>query len=144
MWNTETLGCVINFTCEKVTASQSSSSCHYFRLLRGQACPHGGLITRESVPRLPLPPWTTASPSDRRLHWECGWDLPLSCGCFNCSEKSLLKAVLGGGGSSLPGFHMQQWFLFSVPTLSMEISFSLAHSVCWIKILHTVMVKNIN
>ena len=64
--NSETLGRVINFTFEKSPLCRALGPCHCFRLLRGQACPHGVIVANESVPRPPRPlyhcqaqhPWT--------------------------------------------------------------------------------------
>lgn len=51
IWNSETLGRVINFTFEKLPLWRASGPCHSFRLLRGQTCPHGGTAAKEYVPR---------------------------------------------------------------------------------------------
>jgi hypothetical protein len=49
-------GRVINFTSEKSLLCRAAGPRHCFRLLRGQACPHGAVMARESVPRIPVLP----------------------------------------------------------------------------------------
>lgn len=72
VWNSETLGRVINFTFEKSLLCRAPGPCHCFRLLRGQACPHGGIMAKDSVPRAPSPPVPLPGPVPADCTPECG------------------------------------------------------------------------
>lgn len=125
--DSETLGRVINFISEKPLLQGAASPSYCIRLHGASSIRLGRIMARGSVPVPPVASCTMAVPTPADSVLACGCDLPSSCGCFNCSEKSLLKAVLRGG-PSVPGLTCRNGFYFQYRFSRWKSLFSLARS----------------